>query len=70
MDSKTIDLKSLVDRGLTEAEAEQFYSLLEKVKPTAEDEAAFDHECDEAIPFEGGAGFTEALTGLKRAMES
>ena len=57
--------KNLEARGLSEAEAEQFMQLLDKVKPTEKDLEGFDKEMAEGVPFEGGMGFTEALTGLK-----
>jgi len=56
---------SLLDRGLNEAEADQFLNLLAKIKPTEADLEGFDVEMESGIPFEGGMGFTEALTGLK-----
>lgn len=58
------DLKALQVRGLTESEAQTFIDLLKKIKPTEEDTTAFDTEMEEGVPFEGGMGFTEALTGL------
>ena len=61
--------ENLINRGLSEAEADQFLALLDKVKSTEEDLSGFDHEMSEGIPFEGGMGFTEALTGMKIAYE-
>jgi len=57
-------MKALQERGLSEDEARIFLNLMVKVKPTQKDEEAYTHECNEAIPFEGGMGFTEALTAL------
>ena len=65
-----IDIKSLQERNLTLKEAVEFIRLLCKIKPTAEDEESYDTESEEGIPFEGGMGFTEALTALVRANEN
>lgn len=59
------NLKSIQARGLNEIEAKQFMELLDKVQPTEEDTKSFYKEMAEGIPFEGGMGFTEALTGMK-----
>lgn len=60
-----MEKKQLTDRGLTPLESEIFIELLEKLKATPEDIEAFYTEMEQVIPFEGGMGFTEALTGLK-----
>ena len=67
---KETNFKSLLDRGLTEDEAKQFTTLLEKLTPTQEDIDAFYREMEQGIPFEGGMCFTEALTGLKESLLS
>lgn len=56
--------KAIIDRGLTPDESKIFMGLLDKLKPNETDMKAFEHEMCEGIPFEGGMGFTEALTGL------
>lgn len=62
------DLETLTQRGLTETEANAFLDLFEKIKPTNEDLEGFYAEMENIIPFEGGMGFSEALTGLKESM--
>jgi hypothetical protein len=62
------NLETLTQRGLTETEANVFLDLLEKIKPTDEDLEGFYTEMENGIPFEGGMGFSEALTGLKESM--
>jgi len=65
---RKFNLESLTQRGLTETEANIFLDLLKKVKLTDEDLDGFYEEMDSGIPFEGGMGFSEALTGLKESM--
>ena len=67
METKDYNLKNLINRGLTPEEANTFLELLNKFKPTKDDIEGFEEEMNNAIPFEGGIGFTEALTGLKKA---
>lgn len=62
------NLETLTQRGLTETEANVFLDLLEKINPTDEDLEGFYTEMENGIPFEGGMGFSEALTGLKESM--
>lgn len=56
---------TLVERGLNKVEAETFINLIDKLAPTNSDIEGFHRELESSIPFEGGMGFTEALTGLK-----
>lgn len=65
---RKFNLESLMRRGLTETEANIFLDLLKKVKLTDEDLEGFYTEMENGIPFEGGMGFSEALTGLKESM--
>ena len=58
------DKEALIKRGLNEAEANTLYNLLKKIKLTEGDKAGFNHELEQGIPFEGGMGFSEALTAL------
>jgi len=62
-------IESLKLRGLSNEEAETFMSILNKINPTKEDIEGFDIEMGNGIPFEGGMGFTEALTGLKISLD-
>jgi hypothetical protein len=62
---KESNFKALLERGLNQKEAEQFMGLLEKITPTNSDIEGFYEEMEQSIPFEGGMGFVEALTGLK-----
>ncbi len=68
MEPKKENIMSLIERGLSEEESKTFLDLLNKIKLTDEDINGFYQEMEEGIPFEGGMGFTEALTGLKEAM--
>jgi hypothetical protein len=63
------NVKALRERGLSADEALAFINLLNKITPTKEDTKGFYTEMDEGIPFEGGMGFTEALTGIKISMQ-
>ena len=59
-------IKHLTGMGLSMADATAFLKTLLKIKPTGEDEAAFDRECENAMPFEGGMSFVEAIVTLRR----
>lgn len=61
-------IKILMERGLSKKEANRFMELLHVMIPTKEDTDNFYKEMEEAIPFEGGMGFTEALTGLVESL--
>ena len=58
-------IQALMERGLSESEANEFIQLLKKITSTDEDVQHFYKEMGEPIPFEGGMFFNEALTGLK-----
>jgi hypothetical protein len=56
--------------GLSNNDIESFFKLLNKIIVPEEWIDAFYHtmEDEESIPFEGGMGFSEALTGLKESL--
>lgn len=63
-------IEELTSRGLTNNEATLFHELLKKIILTEEDIQDYETELDHSpIPFEGGMGFIEALTGLKISLE-
>lgn len=55
--------------GLSDAEADQFVQLVEKLKIPESEQNAIDSELEEAMPFEGGASTGECLILLARAHE-
>jgi hypothetical protein len=64
-----LNKQQLKERGLSDEQISQFLSILDVLTPTEEDYEAFDSEMNEGIPFEGGMGFTEALTALKISLK-
>lgn len=69
MTRQDMHFADLVSRGLSETEANQFMALLNKIELTDEDVTDFNFTMNSPIPFEGGMGFTEGLTGMKLANE-
>ena len=59
----------LLKANLVEDEINSFISILNKIKIPEEWIDSFYNEMDNEIPFEGGIGFSEALTGLKISAE-
>lgn len=55
--------------GLSDAEADQFVELIEKLKIPESEMEAIDSELEEAMPFEGGASTGECIILLVRAHE-
>lgn len=63
------ELEALLGGGLTKKEALKIYALLKKVQLAKEDVDYFEKEMNAAIPFEGGMSFSEALIGLRLAID-
>ena len=59
----------LLKANLVEDEINSFISILNKIKISEKWIDSFYNEMDNEIPFEGGIGFSEALTGLKISAE-
>ena len=66
--SKRNDKEILNLCGLSNDDIELFFKLLNKIIIPEEWIDAFYHTMEDSIPFEGGMGFSEALTGLKESL--
>ena len=60
--------EQLTSMGLSPYEAREFIKLAKKINPTEKQQEAFGRELNQAIPFEGGMGFSESVVAMKRAM--